>query len=193
MGMRKLKFIRISNLLGVLLMFPGIYFYINLPVPSPYSYIIPISVFLLGFVIVQNSAFALDSVKEEVYSKILPNDQIPIFFQIIYALSALFVFPLTMFLFFSPIIFFIIGIIENGDLQETLEITWFLYEWQTEDFWTGLPIDQPSPPTMLMYLGVPSSFGIVWELFCILNNYKGLIGTIDSKVKNPNPRRIEVQ
>ena len=135
--------------------------------------------FLLGFVIVQNSAFALDSVKEEVYSKILPNDQIPIFFQIIYGLSALLVLPLTMFLFFSPLVVFIMGFFESGDLQGGIEGIRLLFEWQTEDIWTGLSQDQPSPPIMLMYLGVPSSFGIVWELFCILNDYKGLLGTSD--------------
>lgn len=179
MGMRKLKFIRISNLLGIFLMFPGIYFYINLPVSSPYSYIIPISVFLLGFIIVQNSALALDSVKEEEYSKILPNDHIPIFFQVIYGLTALVVYPFSMFLFFSPIIFFIMGFIESGDLQGGIHGIRLLFEWGNEDVWTGLTLDQPGPPIMLMYLGVPSSVGIVWELFCILNNYKGLLGTID--------------
>ena len=191
--MRKLKFIRISNLLGVLLMFPGIYFYINLPVPSPYSYIIPISVFLLGFVIVQNSAFALDSVKEEVYSKILPNDQIPIFLQFIFMLSGAVVFPSTMILIFSPLVAFIMGIIHSGDLQGGIDFLLILFEWKTYSVFTGLPLEQPIPPPGLLVSGVPSSILIVSELFCIFNNYRGLLGTIESKVKNPNPRRIEVQ
>jgi hypothetical protein len=174
MGMRKLKFIRISNLIGMLLMFPGIYYYIDLPfVSSPYSYIIPISLFFLGFVVFANSAIALDSVKEEDYSKILPNDQIPIFFQFIFMLTTIVVLPATMFLIFSPLVVFIMGLIHSGDLQGGIDFLLILFEWKTYSDFTGLPLEQPIPPPGLLVLGIPSSILIVAELFCIFNNYRG--------------------